>query len=183
MMTPSHELAARLVDARYHGLFLRGPADGALAPIRADDLAALVIDPSADGEARFLAAELWLAGHRELPPPADAAEVAALYARALAEGWVADAGPWGLPGEVGPIGLHVLRLGDAAVTALRPLLDDARGVVYGGSVEATAGNRYGYRVKDLAAFYLARLVPLPYELHVTPAERDREIDALRALLA
>jgi hypothetical protein len=93
-----------------------------------------------------------------------------------------DPNPWGLPGEVGPIGGHLMRLGDAAVPALRARLDDATPVTYGGSEDATIGNRHAYRVKDIAAFYSARLAPSPYAVLATPAERDREIAKLAALL-
>lgn len=177
-------LAARLVAARYQGLFLALPrgADGVLAEAGDAEVAALVVDRGASGEARFLAAELWFDGHRELPDGADAADVAAVYARALAEGWTGAANPWGLPGTIGPVGRHLMRLGAAAVPALSARLDDETPVVYGGSEEAALGDRYGYRVKDLAAFYAARLAPVPYAVVDTPGARDREIAAMRALL-
>lgn len=183
MTTHTRKLAPRLLALHYPGLFMTAPrgADRVLAEVGADELAALVADRDAEGEARFLAAELWFDGHSE-PPVADLAELGELYARALAEGWAAYANPWGLPGEVGPIGRHLMRLGDAAVPALRARLDDATPVSYGGSEEATIGNRYAYRVKDVAAFYAARLAPAPYAVLATPAERDREIEKLAGLL-
>lgn len=182
-MTHTHKLASRLLALHYSGLFMTMPrgADRVLAEVGADELAALIADRDAGGEARFLATELWFDGHGK-PPLADLAELGELYARALAEGWAAYANPWGLPGEIGPIGGHLLRLGDAAVPALRPRLDDATPISYGGSEEATIGNRYAYRVKDVAAFYAARLLPAPYAVLATPAERDREIAKLAELL-
>ena len=184
MTHPALSLAARLVAQHYAGLFLTAPrgADRVLAEARADELAALVADPAADGEARFLASELWFDGHGG-PPPLAADALGALYARALAGRWTVFANPWGLPREVGPVGAHLLQLGAAAVPALRAHLDDPAPVSYAGSEEATVGNGYAYRVKDLAAFYAARLAPAPYAVLPTPAERDREIARLAGLLA
>lgn len=182
-MTHTRTLASRLLALHYAGLFMTAPrgADRVLAEVSADELAALIADRDADGEARFLATELWFDGH-DRPPIADLAALGELYARALAGGWAVYANPWGLPGEVGPIGGHLMRLGDAAVPALRARFDDATPVSYGGSEEATIGNSHAYRVKDVAAFYAARLAPAPYAVLATPAERDREIAKLAALL-
>jgi hypothetical protein len=186
MTTHAPKLATRLLALRYEGLFMTAPrgADRVLAEVSADELAQLIADRHAQPPARFLAAELWCEGHGGLPPGgiAEPAELAELYVRALADGWVAYANPWGLPGEIGPIGRHLMWFSGAAVPALRKRFDDATPLSYGGSEEATIGNRYEYRVKDVAAFYAARLAPAPYAVLATPAERDVEIARLAALL-
>ena len=48
------------------------------------------------------------------------------------------ANPWGMTGELdGPLGQHLVGLGEPAVAALRPLLDDDRVIRSSGSREAT----------------------------------------------
>src|SRR5262245_23768539 len=95
MTTHTSKLAPQLLALHYSGLFMTVPrgADRVLAEVDADQLAALIANRNADGEARFLAAELWFDSHSE-PPVADLAELGELYARALAEGWAAYANPW-----------------------------------------------------------------------------------------
>ena len=48
--------------------------------------------------------------------------------------------------------------------------------------EATVGNGARYRIKDFAAFYLARLIRFSLPTHTDPAERDAEIAKLIAAL-
>jgi hypothetical protein len=76
----------------------------------------------------------------------------------------------------------VVRLGEAAVAPLRPLLDDPSPVVFSGSKDATYGNRYAWRVKDIAASLIARIRNLPYIPDPEPAARDRSIAHLRTNL-
>lgn len=88
-----------------------------------------------------------------------------------------------MPGELDePLGQHVVSLGEPAVAALAPLLSDARPISYGGSKEATVGNEYGIRVKDFAAFFIAKVRHRPLAVDVDPARRDRAIADLRASL-
>jgi hypothetical protein len=81
------------------------------------------------------------------------------------------------------VGQHVVSLGESTVAELSHLLDDSRPVTYGGSREATYGNSFNYRVKDLAAEFLAQIRHLPYVVKEAPSERDVEIDRLREALA
>ena len=67
---------------------------------------------------------------------------------------------------------------ELAVAALRPLLDDDRVIRSSGSREATYGNGFKYRVKDLAAFFVASIRKLPFAVGEDPAVRDRAIAAL-----
>ncbi len=69
-----------------------------------------------------------------------------------------------------------------AVKYLTPLLDDRARMVTSGSKEATLGNIYGYRRCDFAYRYVCLLRGLEPSFAPTPAERDKEIDRLKAVL-
>lgn len=175
-------LAARLVAVGYEKLFLSLDG-GELERIWKEPGAAQALEQvAAQGapEARVLAAEALFArkqGYR----PADPASLAGAYAQALRKAELAN--PWGMPGELdGPLGQHLVSLGEAAVPALVPLLEDTRQVTYGGSKEATVGNDYAYRVKDLAAFYLSKIKKAPLAVPESPKARDAEIAKLRKAL-
>jgi hypothetical protein len=180
----SHDIAKRLSSLGYERLFLS--LDGAVLdalwrePRVAELLTVLAADTTADTEARFLAAEILA---RKLPSIAntEATRFVQVYADALQNSNLANI--WGMPGELdGAAGQHLVALGTQAADKLVPLLDDARRVPYSGSEEATVGNSYKYRVKDFAAFFIHRILGLPYSLRKTPPERDIEIERLRASL-
>lgn len=175
-------LAARLVALGYERLFLSLDG-GELERIWREPGAAQALEQvAAQGapEARVLAAEALFVkkqGYR----PADPASLAGAYAQVLRKAELAN--PWGMPGELdGPLGQHLVSLGEAAVPALLPLLEDNRQISYGGSKEATVGNDYAYRVKDFAAFFLGKIKKLPLAVPESPKARDAEIAKLRKAL-
>jgi hypothetical protein len=116
----------------------------------------------------------------------DGRVVAEVYAEALAKNYAGHANVWGLLWEndqPGPVGVRFLMLGEAAVPALRGLLDNETLVDwYAGSEEATIGNAAQYRVKDFAAYYLGDLLRRPIPFHRDLAGRDLEIAKLREAL-
>ncbi|GAB4557138.1 MAG: hypothetical protein Tsb0020_00990 [Haliangiales bacterium] len=145
--------------------------------------AALVEDESHTTAVRFAAA-LMLKSHGEMADPAATAQV---FAAALQQDLVGYAYPWGwLWAEDDPLGLlggTFIDIGRPAVPALTALLDDPTPRdSYLGSEEATEMAMRGYRVKDFAGFYLARIigVELPYEHDLD--KRDHALAALRAKL-
>lgn len=145
-----------------------------------DDLLGIVAGPDEPVAARFLAAEILFAREPGFPRGTDPAGLAASYAAALAADVTGMANPWGLPGALdGPVARHVLALGSAAVPAFTALLDDDTRLAYGGSKEATVGNSYRYRVKDVAASLVARIRGLRHPTQIDPAARDTDIDRLR----
>ncbi|MBL8621389.1 MAG: hypothetical protein JNK64_08805 [Myxococcales bacterium] len=186
-------VARQLLRLGYLELFQRADdrAIASLYPGAAATLAALVGDPMVDPHARFLAAEILFARQPGYPAPALRPVLAKVYAIALGRtygqvrgGWV-PANAWGLAydlGDVGVAGRHLLALGPAALPALRTLLDRTEVVLYEGSEDATVGNARGYRVKDLAAYFIARLAGRPLAFHPALADRDRAIAALIASL-
>jgi hypothetical protein len=101
-------------------------------------LSALALDAEQPTRARLLAAELLAENASGWVPDGDEAAVAQLYVRALRE-HVVPANRWGLPGTVGPAGTHLLDLGAAARSALRPALDDDSRVEFSGSREVSLG--------------------------------------------
>ncbi|HYB42968.1 MAG TPA: hypothetical protein VEL75_14420 [Candidatus Methylomirabilis sp.] len=184
MTQATNELARTLLSFGHVGLFMGLDATALdrmwSEPGAPERLRELILDDAADPEARFLAAEVLFARASGFPPGDLKPALASIYTRAMGSTEVAN--PWGLPGEIDGAGQHLLQLGDAVVAPLMHMLQDERPRVYAGSKDATVGNSFGYRVKDLAAFYLSRLLNLPYLVHQRPSERDLEIDALRAAL-
>ncbi|HUY95840.1 MAG TPA: hypothetical protein VMU71_11095 [Terracidiphilus sp.] len=146
-------------------------------------LQAVVLNPSFDSRARFLAAEILFTMNPAWPPPTACASVTRVYVAALRDAPGEMANPWGLPGmSDGLIASHVLRLGEAAIPALLPLLDDETPVQFSGSKDAAYGNSFAWRVKDIAASLIARMRPLSFSPDPDPAVRDRAIAALKASL-
>jgi hypothetical protein len=174
-------LAARLTGLGYQGLFLRMPPEAPRLwrePGVPAALAALAADPAATPEARFLAAEVTVAGGGALPD-APAPLLAEAYAAALAGARLGNV--WGLPGELDtPAARNLLSLGEAALPALRPLLGDGRVVRYGGSEDATIGNAAHWRIKDFAASVMARLRGSEFDAQAAPAARDAAIARMLA---
>jgi hypothetical protein len=180
----SGDLAAELAGIGYLELFLR--LDDTAIDLAYRDPAAfrrLALDDAAPALSRFLAAEVLFARDPAFPSPSERSSLSFLYAQALRRNLTRMANPWSLPGLLdGTVAGHVLALGVAAVPAFTPLLDDATSVSYSGSREATYGNSFGYRVRDVAAELIAGLIGVPYPVHTDPARRDAEIDLLRQRL-
>jgi hypothetical protein len=143
-------------------------------------LEAVVGSAQASSKARYLAAEILFKkdpGYK----PADAKRLASAYADALRDEEIAN--PWGMPGELDePLGIHLVAFGEPAVAALRELLSNDRLIYYSGSKEATVGNSYQMRVKDFAAFFIARIRNLPFAMDTDPKQRDAAIAALQSAL-
>lgn len=180
------ELARTLEDLGYTELFQRlntDTMDGIWTQAGAPAaLAQLALDTNASALARFLAAEILFAKDPQYPPDSAKAVLADVYAAALANNYTRMANAWGLPGKLDTVGKHTVALGDAAVPELARLLDDTSSVSYGGSRDATAGNRYQYRVKDIAAYLISQINGISYIVQPTPAERDTAIEQLKSQL-
>ena len=81
-------------------------------------------------------------------------------------------------GYDGPAAIALLETGDAAVAALRPLLDDDAPAPLSGSEEATMAKLYRYRRKDFAFRYLSKLTGREAPFDEDPATRDQAIARL-----
>lgn len=149
-----------------------------------DTLQAIVRDSGTEGRIRFLAAEILFRKSPAYPPPDTIPFLADVYAAALRDAPREMANPWGLPGLIhdAPIAGHVLCLGEAAVPALQPLLDDTTPVHFSGSKEATYGDSFAWRVNDIAASLIARIRELPFAPDRDPSNRDSSIARLKAAL-
>jgi hypothetical protein len=143
----------------------------------------VIRDLNADPLARFLAAEIMFSKNVNFPSEEIKPVLVSVYAAALKENFTGLANPWGLPGKPdGTTGQHFVALGEIAVPELLRLLDDNTVISYGGSKEATFGNSYRYRVKDLAAYFIANIKELPLKIDKDPNMRDIEIAKLQASL-
>ena len=130
--------------------------------------------------ARFLAAEILFYKDGTFKVENLREKLAPVYAAALSENFTESANPWGLPGVLdGLTGEHLLALGKVIVPELVKLLDNNKRIYYEGSKEATLGNHYGYRVKDLAAYYISTIKAIPFQIDEEPIKRDGEIDTLK----
>jgi hypothetical protein len=184
----SSPLAQKLVNDAYGPTFEWPQHDLTIDKIWSDagnpaQLEALIDDAHAPTKARLIAAEVLFKNDFTFVDRHDEGAVARIYADALAHHVVPAANVWGLlwlNNEVGPLGGRFIILGQSAIPALRALLDDGAVVDwYEGSEEATLGNGARYRVRDFAAFYLARITNQTLPFHEAFAERDAEIAKLK----
>ena len=189
-MKPSTRLALQLANDQFGALFVWPQHDDTVARIWSKlgmhTLEEVIEDRDASARGRFVAAEVLFSNEFTFLDRHDHTMIAGLYARALAERATGSANPWGLlwiDDSIGQLGSRFLALGDAAIAPLRELLrNDTVVDWYAGSEEATVGNGARYRIKDFAAFYLARVIRFSLPAHAEPAERDVEIAKLTAAL-
>ena len=177
-------LASRLIELGYLAIFrqsdeivLQGIWNTPGAP---DDLEVVAASSSAPKLARFLAAEILFYQGEVLRVERHKAGLARVYGTALADRFTEVANPWGLPGFVdGLAGEHLLAIGEPMVPELLKLFGNEARVYYEGSQEATLGHHYGYRVKDLAAYFLGKIRNIHVELDEDPYKRDEAIENLK----
>lgn len=149
-------------------------------PGNRDKLYELITDHDAPEEARFLSSEILFLKEKKFPPDNLKNELSQLYASILGQGGSVNANIWGLPGFLnGGTGQHVVALGQTIVKDFSSLLQNTGRVYYEGSRDATQGNAYKYRIKDLAAFFLATVLNIPYTVYKEPESRDEEIEGLK----
>ncbi len=187
---PSDDLAEMLLE-RNRDFFNYAVRDDVVARVWSQPdsqarLEAIIRDRDAPMKARFLACEVLFEKHFVFVSDVGADLVARIYTHALVHDFTGMANSWGLLYEhddEGPVGIRFAVIGEKAIPALSELLDDdGRSLRYAGSEEATVGNAYGFRIKDFAAFYIAKLKRRPIRFHRRPEDRDREIEALRRAL-
>jgi hypothetical protein len=180
-------LAKRLMSIGYTELFHRPTDHSARALSSGADsirkLERLALDPEMPTLARFLGAEILFDYMPGFPPPSARPDLASVYATALAANFTQIANPWGLPGELdGRVGRHVIELGSDAIASFSRLLADGTPIIYGGSKDATVGNSYRYRVRDVAAFLISQVSEIGFGVAHDPAVRDRDIERMGRML-
>jgi hypothetical protein len=182
-------LIKRLIDDSFGPTFVWPQHDQTIAriwtePGNAARLEGIIDDRTAPIKARLIAAETLFKYDFSFLDRHDDKDVARIYADALASHTPLIANVWGLlwiNERAGELGGRFIMLGDSAVPALKSLLDNSTVVDwYAGSEDATVGNGAKYRIKDFAAWYLARITNHPIEFHSDAASRDMEIVKLIA---
>jgi hypothetical protein len=178
------DLANRLIELGYIGLFQQSNdvvlKDVWNTPNAPEALEAIVVSSNAPQLARFLAAEILIYQGVVQQAEKHGQELAQVYAAALAGNFTEVANSWGLPGVTNGLAEdHLLAIGEPMVPELLKLLDNEQRVYYEGSQEATLGHHFGYRVKDLAAYYLSKIRNIPFELDEDPGKRDTGIMRLK----
>ena len=195
MTTKSNRIAQKLANDGYGDFFNYRVQDqiiatgwaeaGGVAPLKA-----IVINEDAPMKARMLANEVLL--KREFTYLGDEDlkidRVAAIYTDALANNITGMANSWGFLYKhphtaFGYLGGTLVFLGEEAIPELVKLLDNETIHLYDGSIEATVGNAYRFRVKDFAAYYILDIKNIKAVYHATHAARDAEIEKLKLLLA
>jgi hypothetical protein len=90
---------------------------------------------------------------------------------------------WGVPGyQLTDTSAALISTGRDGITALQPLLDDPREAPLSGSQDATTSAMYANRICDYAWVLISEILGRPYVYAQDPAERDRQIAELRAVL-
>lgn len=93
---------------------------------------------------------------------------------------------WGFINEEddpGLLGERIIQFGHPMVPFLKRLLNEKGMVLYEGSEEATIGNALQCRIKDFAAYYISKIVHVPFIFHQDKELRDTEIEQLKVKLA
>jgi hypothetical protein len=180
---------ARKLIAREFGEFFIYPMhDQTIEKIWADSrnhqlLDNILDDATVSDEAKFLACEVFFKKDILFMQRHSPEKVAAIYANALSNDFTGMANSWGLLYEhedEGTVGIAFLAIGEKAIPALSKLLDDERTHLrYEGSIEATVGNGYRYRIKDFAAYYIGRIIGNPLTYYPNLADRDEQINNLK----
>jgi len=187
-----NDLAARLSSVRWPDMATGLAMDPQVTAIwsefpEAGLYAALVEDPQRALPVRFAAALVLRSKNAEQLKHTDPTAVAQVFAAALQHDLAGYAYPWGwlwAPGDtLGFLGPVFIDIGRPAIGPLSALLDDTTTRdTYLGSEEATEMAMRCYRVKDFAAFYLAKSLHLDLPWEPDLARRDRAIARLRTQL-
>ena len=183
------ELAQQLENLGYLELFMRmnNEALDSIWKTKSNRtlLVTLCSESNHSALSRFLASEILYFKDNALLKTAIKRQLLPVYVEILAHKENVSANVWGLPNTVGEVGHHLLDLDDKyqVIHALLPLLEDTSKILYDGSREATMGNSYNYRIKDIAAFYISQKAALPYSVKKTPKDRDEEISSLKATVS
>lgn len=148
------ELYMGMEDEPVHELWKEKNAECALKSI--------IADQGSKMRTRFLAAEIYLE-NADSVSTLDSAVLGEIYANALAENLTGDLNMWMRDTSgLGYTGLHLLRVGEPAVRPLSVLLDNNSPGYYSGSKSAELAERWGYRVKDVAAFFIMKIRNMPF---------------------
>jgi len=142
-------------------------------------------------KSRFLASEIIFHKKTFLPEKEMLPVLGKIYANTLKRSGISNnqdllvANGWGFlyeEDDVGFIGKRIILIGEPIIPYLYDLLDNTDEVFYQGSEDATIGNSYQYRIKDIAAFYIAKIKNIPITYYKDFEDRDKEIERLKAML-
>lgn len=189
-----NKLEAELIKINYPDLFMfgsRNKADKIWASAGGPDPFEQIIDnDKSDIHGVFLAAEVLRYKDYEILKDGRhdilaRAYVAALQSLGSKEGkktYQLNGNLWGFltyTNDPGHLGSQLIKIGNSAIKLLFPLLEDESKVIYEGSRDATTGDWLNYRLKDFAAFYLAKILELDLPHHQDHPSRDLEIERIK----
>lgn len=142
---------------------------------------------------RFLVSEILFANDKNYPDKKTKEIIGPLYAKALENStntstllWLTG-NQWGFMyygdqhglDSFGEVGQHLLVIGEDVIPSLVQLLNNSAVIYYEGSKEATLGNNLAYRVKDVSAYYIAKITDKKIYFYKNNKERDAEIERLK----
>lgn len=144
----------------------------------------ILVEKKGSSKVQFFAAEILLENCTDIPTEIDRAALGKLYAKAIRKNYTEGLNYWGMldKDDVGPVGRHLLKIGKAAVPALKGLLNNGGGVFYYGSKTAEVGNGFRYRKKDVAAFFILKIMQYPFDWSFTRTERNVLIKKIKGEL-
>lgn len=92
--------------------------------------------------------------------------------------------PWGMP-DIGlrQFGITLIRYRQLALPCLSRLLEDNKALLYAADETGAISTSKNYRVSDLAAYLITKILQVPYNQDPNPAVRDQQIQDLRRRLA
>ena len=135
----------------------------------------------AQGDTALLALEAWRVAVPDQYKKFSAQIKARIYVNALQKNQFYNT--WGVPGySLTETTYALIGLGDVAISALRPLLDDTRLAPLSGSQDATTSVMYGNRVCDYAWVLISEIKKRPYQYYQEVSKRDKQIEDLRRAL-
>lgn len=115
-----------------------------------------------------------------------ASHKARTYCEAFASDVMEDDEPWGAlwwSDDIGPLGFHIVQQGESAIPFLKPMLNENRlHDRYSGGERAAELSIRGYRTKDFAAFYIAKIRKYELPWQGDTGKRDAAIQEMEKAL-
>ena len=139
-------------------------------------LVEIVIDKDRSPMERFMANEILF--YKEKTFEQDPKIIAEIYPKIIAIEQIPP-NVWGLPPYLSSTARRLIATGELAVDHLLKLIKNKTTLLYEGSEEATMGDIKNYRVCDLVAFFISKIIDFPIKIDqnlIDLRSSDRKVD-------